>query len=371
MKMLLRLTAIVALCMALPVRAALPYPTASTVSQLVADINHANTNGGTYTIYLQPNTTFTNGLGAIGGTKIVNLTIIGNGDTIDAENQTRLFLVAAGSSLNLNQVTLQNGYVYINYGGAIYNWGMLTISNCTLSGNTSVDRTDYDSSLRGVGGAIYNNGGTVIIANSILSNNLATGGNPLGGAIDNASGTVTIFNSTFINNSAATGLVDPEHAQDGQGGAICIESGTVTISHSSLISNYADFKGGGICNGSFWSSGGTLTVENSSRISGNTFDDVQNSRLLYLDDTSTVGMLDGNAANIVYVSEPSPRIWLTTSNTMLVSWPYPSTGWSLQQNSDLTSTNWVTPTNRVANDSTNNFIIAQPSLGKLFFRLQD
>jgi hypothetical protein len=53
-----------------------------------------------------------------------------------------------------------------------------------------------------------------------------------------------------------------------------------------------------------------------------------------------------------------------------VSWPYPSTGWSLQQNSDLTTANWVTPTNTIANDGTNNFIIAAPSLDKLFFRLK-
>src|SRR5438874_1348207 len=36
----------------------LPYPTASTVSQLIADINYADTAGGTMTINLAPNTSF-------------------------------------------------------------------------------------------------------------------------------------------------------------------------------------------------------------------------------------------------------------------------------------------------------------------------
>lgn len=325
MSMLLGLTAITALCMASSVRAAshkpshgggsggggsgggsgggLPYPTASTDSQLIADINYTDQIGGTYTIYLQPNTTFTGGW-VIGGTKTVNLTIIGNGDTFNGpglgQYLSRFFVVDAGSSLTLEQMTLQNGCVYANYGGAIYNSGMLTISNCTLSGNTSVDRSDYLSSLRGVGGAIYNSGGTVIIDNSILSDNLSTGANPMGGAIYNASGTVTISHSTFTGNSAVDTVlgidVDPEYPQSGEGGAIFNESGTVTISHSSLTNNYAAFQGGGICSGFFYYSGGTTTVKDSSHIFGNTVDDVQNSGTLYKDGSSTIDKLDGTSA---------------------------------------------------------------------------
>jgi hypothetical protein len=252
---------------------------------------------------LQPNTAFTGG-GGVGGTKTVNLTIIGNGNTFNGpgfgQYLSRFFVVAAGSSLTLEQMTLQNGCVYATYGGAIYNSGTLTLSNCTLSGNTSIDRSDYVSSLRGVGGAIFNAGGTVIIANSILSDNLATGANPMGGAIYNQSGTVTISNSILTENSAVDTLlgidVDPEYPQSGEGGAICNDGGTVTISHSSLTSNFASFRGGGICNGGIYNSGGTATVESSSNISGNTVDDVQNSGTLYLDSSSEIDILGGNSA---------------------------------------------------------------------------
>src|SRR5277367_2113248 len=93
------LAGLLALGMAPPVRAGGGsfYATVTNETQLVADINYANTNGGTFTINLQPNTTFDllteNGydeLGAdllpiIGGPKAVNLTIHGNGDTIQRD----------------------------------------------------------------------------------------------------------------------------------------------------------------------------------------------------------------------------------------------------------------------------------------------
>ena len=106
MGMRLGLTAITALCMPGQSSASgkpshgggpgggLPYATASTVSQLIADINYANSAGGAITIRLAPGATFDlksadnttdggNGLPVIGGTKAVDLTIIGNGATIE------------------------------------------------------------------------------------------------------------------------------------------------------------------------------------------------------------------------------------------------------------------------------------------------
>src|SRR5262245_57729063 len=129
---LLGLTAIAALGLASPFRAggASFYATVTNVTQLIDDINYADTVGGTFTINLQRNTIFdlltytssdafgANLLPIIGGTKTVNLTIIGNGGTIqrDATNanayEVRLFEVAKGSSLTLAQMTLQNGYSY-------------------------------------------------------------------------------------------------------------------------------------------------------------------------------------------------------------------------------------------------------------------
>jgi uncharacterized delta-60 repeat protein len=66
----------------------------------------------------------------------------------------------------------------------------------------------------------------------------------------------------------------------------------------------------------------------------------------------------------------SLRISLTATNTAVISWPYPSAGWTLQQNSDLRTTNWTATPQTVNNDGTNNFIIVSPHPGNLFFRLE-
>jgi hypothetical protein len=66
----------------------------------------------------------------------------------------------------------------------------------------------------------------------------------------------------------------------------------------------------------------------------------------------------------------APTLTITHSgNTVKISWPYPSTGWTLQQNSDLTTTNWST-NGSISNDGTNNFIILTSPTGNLFFRLE-
>lgn len=66
---------------------------------------------------------------------------------------------------------------------------------------------------------------------------------------------------------------------------------------------------------------------------------------------------------------PWLRMTLTTPNTAVISWPYPSTGWDLQQNNDLSTTNWVAPSEIIHNDGTNNFIIVNPPTGNRFYRL--
>jgi alpha-L-arabinofuranosidase len=60
----------------------------------------------------------------------------------------------------------------------------------------------------------------------------------------------------------------------------------------------------------------------------------------------------------------------TASNTVKISWPWPSTGWNLEQNADLTTTNWTMPPEMIQNDGTNNFITITLPAGTIFFRLE-
>ncbi len=75
-----------------------------------------------------------------------------------------------------------------------------------------------------------------------------------------------------------------------------------------------------------------------------------------------------------FLATPIPHLATAFSgNSLNISWPYwnnASLGWTLQQNSDLTTTNWTpVPTGGISNDGTNNFITITPTTGSLFFRL--
>ncbi|HWX21054.1 MAG TPA: LamG-like jellyroll fold domain-containing protein [Candidatus Binatia bacterium] len=66
---------------------------------------------------------------------------------------------------------------------------------------------------------------------------------------------------------------------------------------------------------------------------------------------------------------PTLTVSRPVNNVLVISWPYPSTGWNLKQNSDLATGNWAPSSAIVQNDGTNNFITISPPTGNLFFRL--
>jgi len=67
---------------------------------------------------------------------------------------------------------------------------------------------------------------------------------------------------------------------------------------------------------------------------------------------------------------PSLTISLTATNAVFISWPSPSTGYVLEQNSDLGTTNWVGVAQAPADNGTNKSVVINPSVGKLFYRLK-
>jgi len=159
--------------------------------------------------------------------------------TISGNNSVAVFDVPEGMTVTLSNVTISNGSAAS--GGGIDNSGTLTVSNCTLTGNSA---TGYE----GGGGGIFNSG-TLTVTGSTLSDNTASSqADALGGGIDN-SGALTVSGSTISGNSAFAG-----------GG---IENdGIATITGGSIANNTASVFGGGIDNS------GTLTV-NTATIQGN------------------------------------------------------------------------------------------------------
>jgi hypothetical protein len=59
-----------------------------------------------------------------------------------------------------------------------------------------------------------------------------------------------------------------------------------------------------------------------------------------------------------------------TGNQVIVSWPSPSIGWTLEQNSNPATTNWTTSSYSISDDGTNRSIAIAPPVGNLFFPLR-
>ena len=68
---------------------------------------------------------------------------------------------------------------------------------------------------------------------------------------------------------------------------------------------------------------------------------------------------------------PLLSIFRTTTNTVAVSWPSPSTGWNLQQNTNgVSSVNWSNVTATIQDDGTTKILIVNPPTGNRFYRLK-
>jgi predicted outer membrane repeat protein len=198
-----------------------------------------------------------------------DLTIAGPGVnviTISGGNASRVFSISASTTVTLSGLSISNGYVAgpDARGGGIYNSGLLTLSVCILSENTSRGIGSGESVAYSYGGGIYNTGMLTLTA-TLVSDNSATGGGRAigsggGGIYNAATGTVSVTDSTLSDNPAVSlSVLSPR----GVGGGIDNDGGTVTVTDSTLNSNAAGVGGGGI-----YSQLGMLTVTSSS-FSGN------------------------------------------------------------------------------------------------------
>ena len=138
-------------------------------------------------------------------------------------------------TLTLTNCTVsRNSTMFIGNGGGISNEGTLTLTNCTVSSNTSE-----------TGGGISNEG-TLTLTNCTVSSNSTPFALGNGGGLDNQ-GTLTLTDCTVNGNTSETG------------GGISNE-GTLTLTNCTVSSNstvsYFRAFGGGIANQ------GTLTLTN-------------------------------------------------------------------------------------------------------------
>jgi hypothetical protein len=160
-----------------------------------------------------------------------NMTISGPGATnlsVDGNASSRVLHINSDKTVTISGLTIANGAG--DSGGGIYNeHAALTLSNCTVSGNSASH----------FGGGIFSYGSlrsaTLTLNNSTISGNSAS----FGGGIDNYVATLTANNSTLSGNSASFGGGIENVAGYG--------SATLTLNNSTLSGNSAT-DGGGIYN---------------------------------------------------------------------------------------------------------------------------
>jgi hypothetical protein len=73
------------------------------------------------------------------------------------------------------------------------------------------------------------------------------------------------------------------------------------------------------------------------------------------------------------VVSPSPSLFIlpTTTNSVVVYWPSPSTGWKLQYNTNLATTNWTAYTDPISDNGITRSVVVTPPSGCKFFRLSN
>ena len=203
------------------------------------------------------------------------ITITGPGAnllTINGHGEGAALRIDKGVNATITGLTVTNASLDVNNnGGAISNLGTLTISDCTLSGNTISGIYDYttgtatisdctvtgNNSFSGAGVFVK---GTATITGCTFSNN--TGSN--GAGISNA-GTTTVTNCTITGNSTGFegGLynsgklsVYSSTISGNKGGGVFNDKGTMYLSGCTISGNSGFIDGGGLSN----QYGGTLTL---------------------------------------------------------------------------------------------------------------
>ncbi len=176
--------------------------------------------------------------------------------------------VTYGATLTVSGCTVAGNSASSNAlgGGGIFSEGVLTLSGSVIQNDSAVsgggiatangavtvtDSTIEDNVATGSGGGIWTYGGTVTVTGSTLSANSAPGG----GGISTTEGAVTVINSTIEDNVTTTA----------GGGGINSDGSTVTVTGTAIEDNTATAAGGG---GGIYNAG-TMTVSDST-IAGNT-----------------------------------------------------------------------------------------------------
>jgi hypothetical protein len=71
-----------------------------------------------------------------------------------------------------------------------------------------------------------------------------------------------------------------------------------------------------------------------------------------------------------FFNRPTLRAVRTSTNSVVISWPSPSTGWELEQSTNLPAASWETSPGPILTSGTNRIVIVNPPVGSRFYRLR-
>lgn len=242
--------------------------------------------------------------------------------TIDAQGQSRVFAIDAGSVATLRDITITGGKVTGTEDGAgIHNSGDLTLERVAVinnetddlgggvfsdNGTLSIIETTVDGNQASSGGGLWvasQPGESVTIDRSTISNNLSTNdgaGLFISGDGNTTDGTVTITNSTFSGNVSG-----------GAGGGIAtLNQSDLTITSSTITSNDANSGGGIEVQGNSASINNTIISENEATSAANTAGTITGSNnLIDAADAGLTALGDHGGATLTHALLPnSPAI---------------------------------------------------------------
>ncbi|MDL1941046.1 hypothetical protein FBQ99_01730 [Chloroflexi bacterium CFX2] len=170
------------------------------------------------------------------------VTIHGNGAVLTrGENAEpfRFFELMINSALTMNNVTLQNGDVADDWGGAVY----------SMNASITLENTRFINNRAENGGAVYFTLGRMDITNSEFVNNKSTGN---GGALFIDSSRSLIQSTRFEGNES-----------DGNGGGLYAYFATIVIRDGFFIRNRVTGNGNGIFGGGMYTNHVNITITES------------------------------------------------------------------------------------------------------------
>ncbi len=157
--------------------------------------------------------------------------------TVSGGGASRVFQVDGGVTANFSGLTIMGGTTANAGGGLNVNGGTATLTNCTISGNSS----GVGSSYGGYGGGLSNKGGNVTLKDCTISGNTVEDGSGGGGLATLTGGTTELTDCTISDNAAIARTL-------AAGGGL-IEFGAnaqTKLTHCTISGNFAASSGGGL-----------------------------------------------------------------------------------------------------------------------------